>query len=201
MKDKPKPTPLTDEQRRLVEQYQHLPKWAVKKWPNLAKRLGEDEAISTAALAICHAARRYDPARSCFKTWAAKYMLGFLLRAVRTGGAIRTPDYIGIRIDASSLSDPLGDGDGEFGDTIAAPEGPARLLGPDEADALRRAIGRLSARDQVILNLLLEGRTLREIGELFRLSRERVRQIVRASQRLLVGLLQLDESGLREACA
>ena len=27
MKEKPKPLPLTDEQRRLVEQYQHLPKW------------------------------------------------------------------------------------------------------------------------------------------------------------------------------
>lgn len=191
--------PLTDEQRQLVEQYQHLPKWALKKWPHLARRLGEDETQSIAALAVCHAARKYDPARGTFKTWAGWYIKGFLLRAIRTGGMIRTPDYIGLRIDASSLSEPLGDGDGEFGDTIAAPDGPTPLLGPDEADALRRAISRLPARDQMILTLRMEGRTLREVGDLFRLSKERVRQIVQSSKRLLAGILRLDDCGLMEA--
>lgn len=63
-------TPLTDAQRELVAANVRLAWWAVDALPRLARALGRREALSLACLALCRAARTYDPARSKFSTYA-----------------------------------------------------------------------------------------------------------------------------------
>lgn len=93
-----------------------------------------------------------------------------------------------------SLNDPVdGDGDAELGDLLEQsifPDTDERLLQASFAQALVDALEGLPPREREVLQLRFglrdkRARTLREVGELLGLSRERVRQIeTRALRRL-----------------
>lgn len=85
-----------------------------------------------------------------------------------------------------SLNQPVDeDGDAEFGDLLeqyVMPDTDERILRQSFEEKLREALGELSEKEQRILAMRFgldddQPRTLREIGELLGISRERVRQI------------------------
>ena len=104
-----------------------------------------------------------------------------------------------------SLASPVGEGDAEFGDFLPDESTP---LPDEEADtafrkeALLKILGSLSPRARRILELRygLLGQTpmtLDEIGRMFDVTRERIRQIESRSLKTLSGLA--DAEALRQA--
>jgi len=85
-----------------------------------------------------------------------------------------------------SLNQPLDEsGDSEFGDMLeqyVIPDTDERILRQSFEEKLREALAELSEKEQLILSMRFgieddQPRTLREIGEILGISRERVRQI------------------------
>ena len=85
-----------------------------------------------------------------------------------------------------SLNQPLDEsGDSEFGDMLeqyVIPDTDERILRQSFEEKLREALAELSEKEQLILSMRFgieddQPRTLREIGEMLGISRERVRQI------------------------
>jgi len=85
-----------------------------------------------------------------------------------------------------SLNQPVDqEGDAEFGDLLeqyVIPDTDSELVRQSFEDALRQALGELSEKERQIISMRFgleddRPRTLREIGELLGISRERVRQI------------------------
>jgi RNA polymerase primary sigma factor len=86
--------------------------------------------------------------------------------------------------DVVSLAAPVGDGDRSVEDLLEAPEGPGPvelILGERARDHVRELLSDLTPRERKIMRgrygLDGEDLTLRECGEEFEISRERVRQI------------------------
>jgi RNA polymerase primary sigma factor len=86
--------------------------------------------------------------------------------------------------DVVSLAAPVGDGDRSVEDLLEAPEGPGpveHILGERARDHVRELLSDLTPRERKIMRgrygLDGEDLTLRECGEEFEISRERVRQI------------------------
>jgi len=87
--------------------------------------------------------------------------------------------------DSISLQAPWGDGEGELGDTIEDRDAEVPFERADaslRSEAVRAAMRTLSEREQVVLTMRygLAGtapRTLEQVGQDFRLTRERIRQI------------------------
>jgi RNA polymerase primary sigma factor len=86
--------------------------------------------------------------------------------------------------DVVSLAAPIGDGDRSVEDTLEAPEGPGpveKIIGDRARDHVRELLADLTPRERKIMRgrygLDGEDLTLRECGEEFEISRERVRQI------------------------
>jgi RNA polymerase primary sigma factor len=122
------------------------------------------------------------------------------------GSSIAEVDVIrGYDVAPLSLASPVGEGDAEFGDFFADELTPL----PDEQaetalrkEALLKILGSLSPRARRVLELRygLRGQgpmTLDEIGRIFGVTRERIRQIESRSLKELSGLADAD--GLREA--
>jgi RNA polymerase primary sigma factor len=84
-----------------------------------------------------------------------------------------------------SLDAPVGDDDAQLVDFVedpAAPKGIDYCIGKDVACQMRRALTRLHPREEAVLKLRFgigheEGLTLEQVGEMFNLTRERIRQI------------------------
>ena len=87
--------------------------------------------------------------------------------------------------DPVSLFSSVGDDDAELIDFLADPQAAASFDAgetAEDAEELRRALGRLTPREQQVLELRFglagdRARTLEEVGQEFKLTRERIRQI------------------------
>jgi RNA polymerase primary sigma factor len=101
-----------------------------------------------------------------------------------------TPEEVRLLLTSNqtllSLNQPVdADGDAEFGDLLeqyVIPDSDTELARQSFEEALRQALGELSEKERQVITMRFgleddKPRTLREIGELLGISRERVRQI------------------------
>jgi RNA polymerase primary sigma factor len=153
------------------------------------------DLIHEGNLGLIEAARRFDPSRNVkFISYAVWWVREAMMQAM--ADQVRAFSFppkllatLGRGFMDRSLSEPVGSGGGqtgtrELGDTLAAD-----AVAVDEAvieqrrlDDLAGAIGDLDWKEQEIMRLRFglddeEPRTLQQIGDHLRLSRERVRQI------------------------
>lgn len=140
---------LTDEQRRLVESAMPVvPKviaafW--KKYPHLRKPLQRIDAEGVANLAICKAARTYDPAKSQVTTYFSTAIRNALMKEIDKTRRLRYD---------SPLRVPL--------------ESAIKLVtaDPDTSRRLEQAISHLPAKTRrLIYARFYQGCSLRELGQ------------------------------------
>jgi RNA polymerase sigma factor (sigma-70 family) len=160
-----------------------------------------DELMSLASWGAIDAAEHLDPDKGRLTTVAYHWIKRRILAALRTEttvvrlphGTLKSPSTApaAIRVleGIYSLDAPLGGGSGPestiAGILPAPPCDPAEIALEHEEQArvdaqraeLRAAIGKLPERDGQIMAARLRGVTLEEIGRLFGLTRERIRQI------------------------
>jgi RNA polymerase sigma factor (sigma-70 family) len=160
-----------------------------------------DELMSLASWGAIDAAEHVEPDKGRLTTTAAWHVRKRIMYALRTEttvvrlppGALESPGTApaAIRVLSGiySIDAPLGGGSGPestiAGILPAPPCDPAEIALEHEEQArvdaqraeLRAAIGKLPERDGQIMAARLRGVTLEEIGRLFGLTRERIRQI------------------------
>jgi RNA polymerase primary sigma factor len=158
------------------------------------------DLIHEGNLGLIEAARRFDPERNVkFITyagwWVREAMMHVLADQMR---AFSFPPKLfaslGAKADDVSLSDPVSaDGTRVVADTLPQPEvAPVEdeMIHQSDLDELLSALGELDGKEREVVRLRFgleddEPRTLQEIGDRLRLSRERVRQIEgRAKEKL-----------------
>ena len=105
----------------------------------------------------------------------------------------KVKDLVNLTLDSTSLETPVGDDGDELGDFIenTDAESPFEAVGDTEMQShLMEALDTLDARERRILEMRFglgdeDEHTLEQVGQVFHLSRERVRQIEKkALQRL-----------------
>lgn len=169
---KEKIVPLTDEQRKTVEENHNL----IYKVINDC-HLDPDEWYDVAAIGLCQAAQRFDPnAGFQFSTYAYKSIYYLICRQHsldkvqhRTppgGGLLYLEDKYGNFVDSERLIDLVPANSNSFVDDIIV-----------END-FKRTLSKMKPRDQEIILKVAEGYTYQQAGEMFGLSRERVRQVI-----------------------
>jgi len=145
-----------------------------------------DGLAQAGRIAALKAARKWRPDGGAkFITWATMPVKGAIHRAAKEAtNIVHVPDakFFTAGISQVSMDAPVGeDGDGEtFGNLfVSEDEGvTAAAIGAERGAALRVMLSRLPKREREILRLrFFEEKTLEEIGEVFRVSRERIRQI------------------------
>lgn len=172
-----KPTvPLTEAERSLVEENLNLARAyaPTSPWVRFA-RLETDDAVQAAALGLCRAAQRYDPANTKFSTYSRYWMWA----AIQNDGGRRR---MATGRPGKSVFTRQTANDGDMEALVPDPHGAAapadgvsgRLLG---------LLSTLTGRERRCVELrygLLGGvpLNLREVGETVGVSAERVRQIV-----------------------
>jgi RNA polymerase sigma factor (sigma-70 family) len=168
-------SPLTPAQRARVAENLNIARWAVRNfYPALRPDEPDfDDAVSIASLGLIEAARRYDPGRSSFMTYALFWCRNGLRRwwATRRRKGFRQA-VPGVRV--VSLNRDLG------GRTIAASlRAPViDLGGRHDTEVVMRALAELPGRHREVVDLtLLQGLTLEEAGRRLGVSGERVRQV------------------------
>ncbi len=130
---------------------------------------------------------------------------------VRELGREPTCEEIGLRMDVAServrwiqfctravvsLDNPVGDGDesllGDFVEDSCAPSPPELAVAADLAEKTRRALSVLTVREEKVLRMRFGigepgAHTLEEVGQVFKVTRERIRQIESRALRALRG--------------
>ena len=171
MPRKPTGRPLTPEQQALA--LTCLP--ACHRYAGDYAQSQEDreDLLSLAHLALTNAARHFDPNRG-FKF--STYAINAIKHAMHSEFARRTrKSRTGTRVSMSHLPQ----------DTLPCLMRPDDPLGVDARDEIevklqkvREAIRNLPERDLEIVRLKMSGATLKDIGEQFGVSKERVRQVI-----------------------
>lgn len=193
---KPKPScKLTSEQEALVNRY----------YPDLPNLIGHqrlyfltkkftswDDAVQAAALGLIRAAQLFDPKRgNQFLTFAYFHMMAALQRGLCSGGhvnLIRVPQYYkGPRPQCNLLSvvdQSLESATTEI-DNFRSVESTivdhrsSEMEMAESQEQVERLEGFFNEREKAIIGLyVIERWTLQEIGHLYGLSKERIRQIV-----------------------
>lgn len=191
--------PLTDEQREFVERYWRYAEATVRRM-NLHSAIDREEAQSAALLALCRAARTYNPARGVKPfTWALSCMRYGVIAFVRSQpGGCRYR-----RASCISLSTPIvgqGNNGMRHGELTVADA----ILGDDEetllqaaqVSAIDAAIGRLPERERYVMERWRAGEPLREIGASLGVGESRAWQLQQqALKRLQSALSQWSPSG------
>jgi RNA polymerase sigma factor (sigma-70 family) len=172
--------PLTATQRAQVAENVNLARWAVRRCYPDVRPGGPDyeDAVGVASLGLVHAARRFDPARSAFGTYAFLWCRAYLNRwwQDRARGGLRQAD------GSARISRLDSDDRRPFRDSLPAP-----VTDPDALLDVEAVLAGLSPKARATLTLtFLEGRSLAEAGRELGLTGERVRQI----RRRVVGLLR-----------
>jgi RNA polymerase sigma factor (sigma-70 family) len=173
----PAPPRLTPDRRALAERWQYLPRKLLGQIP-LAAGVSAEDILQAGQLGVSSAALRYDPARGvAFST----YVWHTCWKAMtRTASASRSAQLARLPADYDpAWPDRGGDGDDD---------GPTPEQVAERVEAL---LGVLDVRSKLIIVARFglasgaEAVTLKTLGQIFRLSRERVRQIEQAALRLL----------------
>lgn len=161
---------LTDEQKQLVEENHKLIYFVLKK-------LGvpEDEYYGTAAEALCNAAALFKPNKGMkFSTYACRSIenMCFVQMQLKKRECEVPPDKV-TYLDATWTAN---DGD-EFKQNISV-----QSSENIEHDAIFRTIyvdtlEKLPEHHQGMIDMLMRGYRLRDVGEKYGISKERVRQI------------------------
>lgn len=173
---------MDDAQQGLVRKHLGMTVWALKKWPHLVRLLGEAEAQSLASLALCEAARRFNPDKGKFTTYAARYIWGYWMEWANRRGLIRTPEDSRGRFRFVPI---------EALDLESEPE-PEREF--DEAERLRKLVALLSPRQRhAVQRVVIDGVNLRVAAKEVGVTREAVRQAKEAGLNLLRKWLTREE--------
>lgn len=159
-----------------------LAQFFASKW---ARTFGEDEAFSLALQGLQAAAESYDPSKGTkedpmpFGTHASCCIRNMLCASYKRANAKKR----GRGIAHVSLDAPVGDEDSQtFGDLISDPRARDVTESLAARDMMEKALALLDERSSEIIRMRfgLDGEkpaTLEEIGEVFGLTRERIRQI------------------------
>lgn len=182
------------ERNQLVEKNRGLVGYLVKRYclanPEAA-RIGYDDLFQEGIIGLLRAAELWEPERSQFTTCAMCWIRQALQRALVTqAGLIRTPEhgphekYRSEYFRAKQiLQVQFADGTDSVDLPYEIPEPPLEC---DEIQELEAAIATLQPRWQKIVRYrYYEEKSLKDIGELVGLTKERVRQILEVSLQLL----------------
>jgi RNA polymerase sigma factor (sigma-70 family) len=178
-------TPLTAEQRRLVDENQGLVYAVVKKFYQdyypaarhsrepiqpLEGLLDGDDLINEGMIALCQAASRYDPSKGEFSTYAWHRIRGRLIDAIRKADRIRLPGDAGPDLKVPVYGFDV-DKDGELIGGGEAPEShnPASDESLDRIDKTA-ATDSLTPLERDVLRRKDAGQTDREIAKLYGLT-------------------------------
>ncbi|MFN3649031.1 MAG: sigma-70 family RNA polymerase sigma factor [Armatimonadota bacterium] len=158
--------------------------WFLRRF-HVPKGLGleREDLISEARLALCHAARAWDPDRGAFSTYARTAIHNWLLRVCRLNRNRQT-----LRPQLVSLSAPVGETEEDsFMDLLPDPDVvlDEQVCQSHLSDSLHQAIQELPEREREILQNVLRGRATSHIAQEQGCSRQRIEQIQsRAVRRL-----------------
>jgi RNA polymerase sigma factor (sigma-70 family) len=170
------------ERNALVEQWQHLPRSLLRCFRGAALVSADyDDLLSAGYLALLRAAELWDPEKGAFSTYAGTCVYRRMLLAVarRARQRLHEVDWP-LWTDGRGQQRPL--------DVEARPS-----RGPDEGAiaAVRAALREVPVSDRRVLDLRLQGLSLREAGERLGITCERVRQReARAHKRLRIALVR-----------
>jgi RNA polymerase sigma factor (sigma-70 family) len=167
---------LTDEQRSLVESAMPVvPKviaafW--KKYPHLRKPLGRIDAECVANLAICKAARTYDPSKSKVTTYFSTAIRNALLKEIDKTRRLRYDSPLRVPLEMAMR-------------TVAAEETPYTRL--------QLAIARLPPKTRrLVYARFYQGRSLRELGQQSGCDSRTIRRRLEAALKKLESLLDTE---------
>jgi RNA polymerase primary sigma factor len=163
-----------------------------------------DDMIQEGNLGLLHAIDKFDPdAGTRFATYACWWIRAYIGKYLMKARSAVRPRSGTIAQSDVSLDMPVGDESGathldRLEDDASGPEDTflAKEDGVEVREALERLRPRVGALGWEIIHSRLQReqrRTLREIGEEWGLSRERVRQVEEQTKRILVGYLTRGE--------
>lgn len=182
-------TKLSRKQQELVEKNWLLIYGGMRKYWKQHYKLDKDEMEAHFGLMLCHAARTYKASRSKFSTWAYWWFFRGYMDLVkdRDRRGIRgrpglTPTYVTPDFTDDSMEIVQG----------MSPKARAKAETQERIDDLRdlrmeyqSRRRRLSQREAEVIEARMRGETLKEIGERYGISRERVRQVEVGAVRVL----------------
>lgn len=183
--DRPADGRLTAEQLDLVARWDGLARRAVRRWHKVMRGHGLEpgDVYGAAVLALCEAARRYDPARGPFPPWANLMIHGAVARLPARSALVR-PRAKGAgrnrpaRVETAA-EQPLG--------RLACHLDTDRIC---DALDVRDALGRMPERwAHVLRQVYVHGRTARDVGAELGVSRARAGQLVERARECLADLL------------
>lgn len=144
---------LTADEQALVLRARGLIRLAKMKHTGLVRVLGEPEAESSAALALCQAAIRFDPEKGKFSTYAMAYIWGTWMSQVTRQRSIQPLD-----LDVPDRHVP-------------------EAVLEDEASLLLAAVSRLNPIHQrAVRRCVMDGVTLETAAREFGVTKEAIRQ-------------------------
>lgn len=169
-------TPLTDEQRQLVEECAHLVEWGARQAGHRLGALSLDDRRSLAGEALVRLARRHRPELGKpFKAFVVRCLVWQMMDCWRAethrGRQVATVPLRGFVVDDGDELDPgwLAVDERGFDGVLDALHAAATI-----------ATVRLTDRERQVLVMIGEGRSLREIGDELSVSESRVCQIRKA---------------------
>lgn len=180
---------LSRTQQELVEKNWLLIYGGMRKYWKQHYKLDKDEMEAHFGLMLCHAARTYNAAKSKFSTWAYWWFYrGFmdLTKDRDRRGIMGRPELKPTYVTPDFTDDSL---EIVQAGSVTAQTREERRERLDDLRDLRMAYqerrGRLSQRQAEVIEARMCGETLREIGERYGISRQRVRQVEVAAIKLL----------------
>jgi RNA polymerase sigma factor (sigma-70 family) len=145
-----------------------------------------EDAIELACDCAMHCAEKYSPSKGCLSTLVHKDVFQSNLRRGR-----------------ESMQTQFEGSHRHFIDCYRRPDGDNGHARESDTDALRRRFnrmcGRLPPREKLIMKMMADGKCLREIGAVLRLSNERVRVIGERAKDMLREMVRRNPVQLIEA--
>lgn len=172
---------LSEEQRELVEKNHWLAVRFARDWRR--GRLDFDERLSLAYQGMCRAAITFDSSRGAFSTHSYRWMAQEIGRALREDFTIHIPDYINYKSDDDPKYKSRRVDAARARACKSLPCDGRKVLSPgdgdtEDAERIAKAMENLPKRTRhVIEQMVLEGRTLKEVGDEMGRTKERVRQL------------------------
>lgn len=181
------PPPLTSEQLNLFNQWYYLPNKVIKcLWSNKEVRTNHEDYLQIGRLALLQCVRGFVPNdNNTFKTYAYRGILNKMLCFLPKDRVITIPTSLRqcpVYKDIAEKSGNCLQLSVSNSDTLD------KESNPDKKEMALHILSGLSERDRTILTeKFINGKTLKQAGQMFGVSRERIRQII---QRLKDRLVQ-----------
>ncbi len=171
-----------------------------------------DDLVQEGMQGVIHAAKKYDPARGAFSTYASPWIRHYVQRAVHMHvRTVRVPAPVAkaahakgdpISLTCASLDAKVKinghEADGQSVNTLADrlgftmdPEGPKNIEDSEQRELIAHLLSTLTEREQTVLRLrFFEDLTLFETGRRIGLTKERTRQIQAEALRRIEGRMR-----------